>query len=83
MIECVFSLSEAISRADSDQWGLHHAGFKSGGCCCLSNGPQEEGAIRKLAGSSLSGDRLASLCLYFSAHKVAEKHTMTFMHSGT
>ncbi|KAK2904549.1 hypothetical protein Q8A73_011206 [Channa argus] len=44
---------EAISGSDGDQWGLHHGVLKSGGC--ISNGPQEEEAISKLASPSSSG----------------------------
>lgn len=56
MTECVFSVSEAISRqiviGEGGEGGSHDDTLKSDG---LSNGPQEEGAISKLASPSSSG----------------------------
>lgn len=60
--------------ADSDLWGLRNAALTSA-ACRLSNGPQEDGAISKLASPSSSG--LLARALYLSAHKVSEGNKMT------
>lgn len=51
----VFPAFHKPLEAEGDHRGLHHGALKSGGHCCLSNGPQEEEAISKLASPTSSG----------------------------